>query len=154
VEPQCQNPTGVNHHIVKRSISRGFSYSGFKPAFVSAVKEDEAKIMYFPIVFAMFESFGVPQSEFAPTLIVGLFIKDPHHPRQETIAPTSPRRLCMTPTSAVRIERIKVRIALYQSSHLSLRKVQRVVYLIEKFLLIDASHLVFTIYGNESPHRR
>jgi hypothetical protein len=117
----------VNHHVIQRFIRRTFTDGRFEPTFVGAVIKDEAEIVDLTIVFAWLECLRIAHCEFTPFGIVGLLVKDPHHPRQETIAPTSPRRFCVTPTPAICIERIEIRIPLNQCSHLLLREAQRVL---------------------------
>ena len=68
-----------------------------------------------------------------------LFVKDPHHPRQKTIAPTRPRRLGMPPSPAIGVERIKIGIALNQRPHLLLRKNKRLIDLRQSVLFSSVS---------------
>src|SRR6185369_12552162 len=122
IEAKRERSAGVNHNVFKRLI-----LSRFVPASISAVIEDEPEIVNLAVIFSRLQCFRVSGGQLFPRWITRLLVEDPHHPRQKAIAPTRPRRLRMTPAPTIRVERIKIRIALNQRPHLRLRESKRLI---------------------------
>ena len=103
VKTKRQSLARVNHYIFQRLIGRSGAHGRFVPTLVSTVIEDETEIVNFTIVFPRFECQRIGRCQLQPLGIARLLVKDPHHPRQKTVAPMRPRGFLMTPPTAVGI---------------------------------------------------
>ena len=133
-EPQRHGLSRLDEHLIHLRV-----FGDLVPAMVSR-EENEAQIVHIPVVLSRLERLGILDRLVQPVfgVLTGLAVdssidsaarepamEDPHHPRQEAVAPMGPNRPIVLPFPPHRVDGIKAVMALDECLHFIFCKLER-----------------------------